>query len=347
MYIYRKPINVAVHLEEGGKGGRGQGGGEVGRKRTNSSTAALVDISTNGATTRLPRGARGAAGATRASTQSSRGGGRTKALGALGAKGSLRTLAPVVARKGQGSVADGVHVVVVTTSTSTTSSDSSNSRSSSHGSRDGGRTRAQATNDASKAKGIAIAIVMATTIATAANVNSVLVMIIHRHALLGTLLLPPGRVPVEQAQALLRLAIGGHLVLKLAALLGEGTGAVVDPLVTVNLLAFATTGHSSSNEHVAASAGCAKTVVLSVADQDEGVLAVGSMGDDIVDARLYTTVSVHSFFAPPWRRVGTKGERETARRRKKKGEGGAGGGLLPHVFVAGAPKGPIGTREVS
>lgn len=71
-------------------------------------------------------------------------------------------------------------------------------------------------------------------------------------------------------------------MLELAALLGEGAGAVVDPLVTVDLLALATSG---SNQGVAASAR-SNGVVLRVAGQDEGILAVGSMSDDIVDARL-------------------------------------------------------------
>lgn len=141
------------------------------------------------------------------------------------------------------------------------------SSSSSGSSRSSSRSRGQATNDVSIAQ------------ATAADLDKT---IIHGHALLGALLLPPGGIPMEQTQALLGLAVARHLVLELAALLGEGAGAVVDPLVTVDLLALATSG---SNQGVAASAR-SNGVVLRVAGQNEGILAVGGMSDDIVDARL-------------------------------------------------------------
>lgn len=92
---------------------------------------------------------------------------------------------------------------------------------------------------------------------------------------------------MEQAQALLGLAVAGHLVLELAALLGEGAGAVVDPLVTVDLLALASAAAAEDEVVVAAiTATTSSGGVLGVAGQDEGVLAVGILGDDVVDARL-------------------------------------------------------------
>jgi hypothetical protein len=51
----------------------------------------------------------------------------------------------------------------------------------------------------------------------------------------GLVLLPPGREAVEQAQLVLREPVHGHLVLVLAALLGEGAHALVHPLVAVDL----------------------------------------------------------------------------------------------------------------
>lgn len=74
---------------------------------------------------------------------------------------------------------------------------------------------------------------------------------------------------MEQAQTHLGLLVGRHLMLELAALLGEGAGAVVDPLVAVNLLALAQ---------------------VVVTGQDDGAaagLASGGRGiDDDVDAGL-------------------------------------------------------------
>lgn len=56
-------------------------------------------------------------------------------------------------------------------------------------------------------------------------------------ALLEVLLevLPPLGEPVEKAERLLSRLVKGHLVLVLAALLSKGTGAVVNPLVAVDL----------------------------------------------------------------------------------------------------------------
>lgn len=99
--------------------------------------------------------------------------------------------------------------------------------------------------------------------------------IIQANVLLSTHLLPPARISVEQAQAVLALLIAGHLVLELATLLGEGTGTIVDPLVAVNLLTL----------------GSAVVAVLVVVAGHDNciivVLGVGSLGDDVVDARLY------------------------------------------------------------
>lgn len=53
--------------------------------------------------------------------------------------------------------------------------------------------------------------------------------------LLESLLLPPRRVSVEEAELLQALAVVRHLVLVLATPLGESTSAVVDPLVAVDL----------------------------------------------------------------------------------------------------------------
>lgn len=99
--------------------------------------------------------------------------------------------------------------------------------------------------------------------------------IIQANVLLSTHLLPPARISVEQAQAVLALLVAGHLVLELAALLGEGAGTIVDPLVAVNLLTL----------------GSAVVAVLVVVAGHDNcitvVLGVGSLGDDVVDARLY------------------------------------------------------------
>lgn len=68
-------------------------------------------------------------------------------------------------------------------------------------------------------------------------------------ALLEVLLevLPPLGEPVEEAERLLGGLVKGHLVLVLAALLGEGTGAVVNPLVTVDLGSPLLSGRSGNN----------------------------------------------------------------------------------------------------
>lgn len=183
------------------------------------------------------------------------------------AKGS--TLAPVVARESRRG--DGFNVVVATSS-SVSRSDTS-----------------QATNDVS----------MSSTTNVNRTINHV-----DGHVLLSALLLPPGGISVEQAQALLGLAVAGHLVLELAALLGEGAGAVMDPLVTVDLLALATCRDEGVVAVVVVVDDDATTtsVILGVAGQDEGVLTVGVLSDDVVDARLLyhimiqLLVRVHSLF---------------------------------------------------
>ena len=49
------------------------------------------------------------------------------------------------------------------------------------------------------------------------------------------LLAPPHRQAVKETQLVLGSSVKGHLVLELAALLGKGAGAVVNPLVAVDL----------------------------------------------------------------------------------------------------------------
>lgn len=51
-------------------------------------------------------------------------------------------------------------------------------------------------------------------------------------------LLPPGGIPEEQTQLMLRRLVAGHFVFVLAALLGEGADALVDPFVAVDLETF-------------------------------------------------------------------------------------------------------------
>lgn len=59
------------------------------------------------------------------------------------------------------------------------------------------------------------------------------------HHTLSLLLAVPGRQTVKQTKRLLGLLIHGHFMLELAALLSEGAGSVMDPLVTVDLLTAA------------------------------------------------------------------------------------------------------------
>ncbi len=49
------------------------------------------------------------------------------------------------------------------------------------------------------------------------------------------LLAPPQRQAMKETQLVLSSPVEGHLVLELAALLGKGAGAVVNPLVAVDL----------------------------------------------------------------------------------------------------------------
>ena len=49
------------------------------------------------------------------------------------------------------------------------------------------------------------------------------------------LLAPPHRQAVKETQLVLGSPVKGHLVLELAALLGKSAGAVVNPLVAVDL----------------------------------------------------------------------------------------------------------------
>lgn len=122
------------------------------------------------------------------------------------------------------------------------------------------------------------------TVDIAMAIAHVDVAIVKEHSLFSTLLLPPGGVTVEEAQTLLSLAVAGHLVLELAALLGEGADAIVDPLVAVNLLAPAASNDKSSVLTV--QVGASGRVVLRIGGQDKSILAAGSGSDNVVDARL-------------------------------------------------------------
>lgn len=59
------------------------------------------------------------------------------------------------------------------------------------------------------------------------------------HHTLSLLLAVPGRQTVKQTKRLLSLLVHGHFMLELAALLSEGAGSIMDPLVTVDLLTAA------------------------------------------------------------------------------------------------------------
>lgn len=104
--------------------------------------------------------------------------------------------------------------------------------------------------------------------------------------LVERLLLPPGRISVEQAKLLLGLAIMGHLVLVLAPLLGKSTGSVVDPFIAVDFLpAGAAAAAATAVMLDGASRGGA---VEATGGKDEGVAAAGTGRgvDDRIDPRL-------------------------------------------------------------
>lgn len=115
-------------------------------------------------------------------------------------------------------------------------------------------------------------------------------MVITEYVLLRTFFLPPSGVSMEQTQALLGLAIAGHLVLELASLLSEGAGAIMDPFIAVNLLALATGDDKSVAD--------TSIIMLRVTSQDEGVLAIGSLSNDVVDARLQHTATTSLVTVP-------------------------------------------------
>lgn len=109
----------------------------------------------------------------------------------------------------------------------------------------------------------------------------------HGALLLGEELLPPGGVSVEQAQLLLGLLVVGHLVLELAALLGEGAGAVVDPLVAVDLVAPAGGGGRGVGPDDGGGRGGGDDGGASCGVAVAGDLLLGGAGDDGVDAGLF------------------------------------------------------------
>lgn len=94
--------------------------------------------------------------------------------------------------------------------------------------------------------------------ATARNRNGRIGKLADRTHALGLHLLPPGGVAVEQAQLLLGLLVVGHLVLVLAALLGEGAGAVVDPLVAVDLDLLVARGGARDQAHAVHVGACGR-----------------------------------------------------------------------------------------
>lgn len=96
---------------------------------------------------------------------------------------------------------------------------------------------------------------------------------------LGLLLLPPRGQAVEQAQRVLRGSVQGHLVLELAALLGKGTHALVNPLVAVDLGALTTT----------AAVGVGVGVVVSTAGR-WAIAVLGEVG--LVSASASTSMTV-------------------------------------------------------
>lgn len=98
----------------------------------------------------------------------------------------------------------------------------------------------------------------------------------QRTLLLNSLLLPPGRVSVEQAQLLLGLTIVGHLMLVLATLLGEGASAIVDPLVAVDLLATGAAAGCSAAMALGGQ-GAVRGAIKAAGGQDESA-AAGSRG---------------------------------------------------------------------
>lgn len=99
-------------------------------------------------------------------------------------------------------------------------------------------------------------------------------VVVADHLLVGLLAAVPVGQASEETNRYLGLLVRGHLVEELAALLSEGAGAVVDPLVAVD---FLTAGQARNQGTVAAAAA-----------QDDGARAavVGTSGDDGVDAVL-------------------------------------------------------------
>lgn len=72
-------------------------------------------------------------------------------------------------------------------------------------------------------------------------------------------LLPPRRVSVEETQGLLRGLVMGHLMFVLTTLLGESTGTIVNPLITIDLLAARTAAAATVMGHGTGRSGAVET----------------------------------------------------------------------------------------
>lgn len=90
------------------------------------------------------------------------------------------------------------------------------------------------------------------------------------HHTLSLLLSVPGRQTVKQTKRLLSLLVRGHFMLELAALLSEGAGSIMNPLVTIDLL----TAASAIDGGVGA------------CERDRARGSVRSGSDDVVDVVL-------------------------------------------------------------
>lgn len=99
--------------------------------------------------------------------------------------------------------------------------------------------------------------------------------VVEVHHTFSLLLSVPGRQTVEQTKRLLGLLVHGHIVSKFAALLSEGAGSIVNPLVTIDLLTAAGTGRCGDGGRAGENHGTGG--------------GVRSGGNDVVDAVLLLT----------------------------------------------------------
>lgn len=113
-----------------------------------------------------------------------------------------------------------------------------------------------------------------------------------RALLVEGLLLPPGWVSVEETQLLLGLSVVRHLVLVFAPLLGERTSAVVDPLVTVDLLSAGAAGAGAATV-VLDGAGRGGAVETARGKNERAAAARTGRGvDDGINSRLSYVVMI-------------------------------------------------------